>query len=779
MKKRILSVTALFVSLSASALFSAADNTPMGAPQIVFNTMDSGTIVGLELSLDGSVLYSADQYGNTVKSWDTESGRLLHTWTGFKSPQKTILSPDGKKLLVIGGKAALINLESGSDISNLPQKFYAAAFSPDGKNIVIGQPTPQKTAAVYSLELGIEILALKANSFIYALAYSPDGKSIAASCFDRKIHLFDATTGDETAVLPELPMISNAILFSSDGKMLVYSCADKTLTVWNIKDQEKEYELKDFSAEPKTIRFSPDGNLMAVGADRKMRLIKSRNGKTVFDFKNPKSAYSIGDSAVFTSDGKRLYTASFGISCWDINDEKELNKVGGDYAAFCNAVAFSPDRKRIALAADRALKIIDMETGEFITSANMPDSIVASSLVFSEDGTKIIVRYSGGLRIYHTDSLSLVSETPFDKSSIPVVYGGMSRTALSPKYMVTLYNNGNRLTSYDLQSGMAEKSADFNYQLTSLTLSSDSRIIAAHDNTNSLRLFNTATLKETAKIKLKGFVNTQHLAISHNGKFLAMGTSSEIVVYSIPSLRQIKSIKIGDVPVSQIGFTDDDRTMIAGKNDGSIFLWNTSTWKEKTVLSGHTNSVIDIAVSHDGKLLVSGSNDKFFKFWDITKGECIASLVYSTAYTTVNGQPVLVKDFVVASPDGRYDGTEWGLTRLHWVVGNEVIPLKDFGSSFNAPGLLGQILSKHIVKPPVDATKRLFGKIRSVSGNEIVVSYSGARTIAQAKEKFFVILDNGEQAEIEAVFPMMTSMKCRVVKASQRSAVRPGMPVFR
>jgi WD40 repeat protein len=40
--------------------------------------------------------------------------------------------------------------------------------------------------------------------------------------------------------------------------------------------------------------------------------------------------------------------------------------------------------------------------------------------------------------------------------------------------------------------------------------------------------------------------------------------------------------------------------------------------KELATLRGHTNEVLSLAITADGKTLISGGNDKTIKLWDLT-----------------------------------------------------------------------------------------------------------------------------------------------------------------
>ena len=95
--------------------------------------------------------------------------------------------------------------------------------------------------------------------------------------------------------------------------------------------------------------------------------------------------------------------------------------------------------------------------------------------------------------------------------------------------------------------------------------------------------------------------------------------------------------------VKSVVYSPDGKTLASASKDNTIKLWDATTGKKISTLTGHTDWVNSVVYSPDGKTLASASADNTIKLWGVTTGKEIS---------TLNGH----KDFVnsvVYSPDGQ------------------------------------------------------------------------------------------------------------------------------
>ena len=71
--------------------------------------------------------------------------------------------------------------------------------------------------------------------------------------------------------------------------------------------------------------------------------------------------------------------------------------------------------------------------------------------------------------------------------------------------------------------------------------------------------------------------------------------------------------------VLSVAFSPDGRTLASASNDDTVRLWDTATGAYQRTLEGHSDSVRSVAFSPDGRTLASASDDTV-RLWDTATG---------------------------------------------------------------------------------------------------------------------------------------------------------------
>ena len=169
------------------------------------------------------------------------------------------------------------------------------------------------------------------------------------------------------------------------------------------------------------------------------------------------------------------------------------------------------------------------------------------------------------------------------------------------------------------------------------------KILASGSKDKTVKMWSLKTGKEIYSFK-SHTDDVLSVTFSPDGKLLASSAGGNDKTIKILQLAENKVKTLTGHSdwfggITSLAFSPDGKTLISGSQDKTIKLWNLETSQEIKTLSGHSDHICSVAYSPNGQILASASKDKTVKLWSVASGEeissvkCTDSVIYSIAFS--------------------------------------------------------------------------------------------------------------------------------------------------
>lgn len=298
-------------------------------------------------------------------------------------------------------------------------------------------------------------------------------------------------------------------------------------------------------------------------------------------YRLPKTHTSTVTSLALSPDGKRLHSGSLDktVKVWDLEAGKELMSLSG-HTLGVQCLALGADGKRLVSAGSGSetpseIKVWDLEAGKEVMTLKGFSSQV-TSLALSADGKRLVL--GGGVR-----------------------------------------GKRGEIQVWDLELGKEEMSLEgHKSQVTTLGLSADGKRLASASQglpipKGEIKVWDLETGTEIKGPTNKYLSEVDGLSLSSDGKRLAWSKWALFTVWDLEAGNLMKKDAAGRndslSPVVGRKFYSDGKWHFMGRPDGTVTVWDYEASKEILSLRGHAGRLMSLAVSSDGRRLVTGGGD--------------------------------------------------------------------------------------------------------------------------------------------------------------------------
>jgi eukaryotic-like serine/threonine-protein kinase len=558
-----------------------------------------------------------------LSAWNRESARLEEFAAGHKEISLVCFAADGTALLVVSGEkqVQVRSLIPGGPIEltfDAIKPVTAVAVASNGARAVIGHAdgTVQIWDGATGRPLGPEI---NHGQAITAIALSRDGAKLVTAAKDRTVRSWRLADGASIAGSLALPGAARGIALDPTGGLLLCTSAGGKVSLWNLNTAEQRYEFSD----PDFVwssTFSPDGKRIATACiERNAKIRDALTGKLIG---SPMDHQAVVRSVAFSSDGKLLLTASLDKTArlWDAESTKPVIP-GLLHTSRVVSAAFLPDGESfVSVGQEGSIrKWTRSNNGRGLL---LEDRGGIARVALSLDGRRAVTASGVGKDVARALLWEVSSGRQIGQ---PVTFPGrdfVSTTAFDREgrfCLVAVYDG--TMVLVDAATGHVRQRIKVNDRLTAATLCAGDKFVCTGGATGNVQLWNVKTGKPSSLSLSLGTPITA-LASSAATSSVLIGTRDGIVGVWNTESGEFQQEQRHKAEVVALCFGAGDRTVVSGSWDHTACIRNAGPKKPKQdIYLPHDDRVTTLAVSPDGKTILSGCADHKVRFWDAVTGE--------------------------------------------------------------------------------------------------------------------------------------------------------------
>jgi len=620
------------------------------------NSPHTSTIWNIEWSPDNTNFVTAGNDGKACV-WRIADGDQLYcvTHPSVSKLFDAVFSKDGKYLITGSEEGNLYfwNAADGKELDIEPKEYGATIWdmdvSPNGKYLAVGRKDNRLMVfELNNLKLAPLIFDLQQRGGVWSVEFSDDGKWLASGTMNGFVHIWQVNTGVSfygarhqsdtgylgdytiTAFSPDSSFLASVsgdsmvrvtktvsggqfysvlhgdwvedVEFGRDGSWFVTASDDKKVRVFDTASGAEKIRMEHLDLVQR-VEVSPDGNWIAsTGYDDTVRIWDSASGgaKYQIPLENDGSALS------FNHDGTRIVTTDDdgNMGIWDIS---ELSARTGyiEFPEYLHEARYAP-------------------SGEWIV-INSDDNKIR---VFAADQVNEIHKANQGAILSTSNGLTYNVAVSMDAQWIALVERDPSNEQNNTVMLISADGN----TEFNLtHPGGA---------VSGVAFSPDGALIAAASRDSSEIVFwNTQTGAKTESIQITGLAEVFSIAISPNGKWLAVGSDNRVEILDFENKTPSNSVPmLGDIQT--LTFSNDSQILATGSSRSEVVLLNGGDGSFSEAFSFETGGVpLSLAFNPEDKILAVGSEGNYVYLWDLEGKQEVSRLLHSDAVTGVAFSP--------------------------------------------------------------------------------------------------------------------------------------------
>jgi WD40 repeat protein/serine/threonine protein kinase len=507
----------------------------------------------------------------------------------------------------------------------------SVAFLPGGRQFVSG--SFDGTIKVWNIEKAECVVTLEGDDRdITSLAVTKDGRRILSGSYEGIIRLRDVHTGECLMTYRGHKRGVIEVTLAPDNLSFVSTSFDNTMIIWDLENAEssKTFNNKDYRVN--SVKYTPDGGYLVTGSsDHKIRLLDIKTDdclRTFLGHDGEVSSVDISPDGKYIISGGRKEEGSGdeSVRLWETDTGRcrQTLTYFKEHKKVVNSVRFSTTGIcSLSCSSDNTLQIWGTVYPDNFKSLYTP-------ILSKPSDFRVLSERKRKAQKVCSRAQDMISKREYKEAhdilrSHPHTIGMEYEN--NRRLLTVCGNSGGRRSAYkstwNCYTYMHES------KVNCVAFSPDGERVFSGSRDGVIQILNV--LNRSHRVFTSEIGNICAMDISADGNKLVTGEwggSNQVQIWSIKSGEQLRPPENTESPVSSVKFSPDGSLIASGCEDGTVHIINLKNERESFVLGGKANiitSVTSVAFIKDGMFLLSRSQDRNIKCWDLQNRLCVAT----------------------------------------------------------------------------------------------------------------------------------------------------------
>jgi WD40 repeat protein len=358
---------------------------------------------------DGRRLATASD-DQTVKVWDTQTGKCLTTLQGNAAMWTVLWLPDQRTLVSTNSEGLLQvwDSETGHCVRVIrahSSTIWAVMLHPTRSLVAVSE---EQNVKFWSTETWDCLGTLQGyDNGILSLALSPDGQTLAVGTQDQAVYFWDLNTRTCTKVLRDRNSCTWRVDWQPQGQKLAVGGLYGSFNLWDVAANTCLKVKHGALGVVNVLAWCPDGVHLAITTTLDYA-VRIWNVETQECIQVLQGNLSLINCLNWSPDGRFLATGGYdyAVRVWDVQtgDCKHILQDHSHTIPWITWISWSPDgRQLVSTSRDQTMRVWDIPTGQCVWSIR--GQTWFWTVEWSADGNKLVsTSQDGKIQIWNSST---------------------------------------------------------------------------------------------------------------------------------------------------------------------------------------------------------------------------------------------------------------------------------------------------------------------------------------------------------------------------------------